>query len=133
MLTQLKAPTIRIARSAVIAQAQIEECQRVLEKTKAKLGEVSCADPLMGFVAKRLDQLEAGLDVAQNHAFHKLCAAKLMNARGHVYLEEYEKETDLPEEWVARDNFLVAKKKKRQVDDATIATAHVLQPRPPQP
>ena len=53
----------------------------------------------------------------------------MLDAHGAAFLVEHETERDLPPAWAARESYLLAKRKKRQVDAATIATAHLAQPK----
>ena len=128
-LTSLKAPVFRIAKTAAVSHAHLEECERLLEKAKVRLEHVSSNDPAFAQAMRRLDQLGAGLEVAKGQADHELQAAKLLDAHGAAFLVEHETVRDLPPAWAARESYLLAKRKKRQVDAATIATAHLAQPK----
>ena len=128
-LTSLKAPVFRIAKAAAVGRAHVEECERVLAKAKTRLEHVSSADPALAQTMKRLEQLEAGLVVAREHAEHELNVSRLMNAHGAAFIVEHETQSDLPPAWAAREAYLLAKRKKRQVDDAQIATASLAQPK----
>ena len=126
-MTSLKAPVFRIAKAAAVARTHIEECERVLELGKRQLENVSSNDPAFAKAMRRFGQLGAGLEVAKAHAEHELHASILLNAHGSAFLVEHETKSDLPAAWAARETFLLAKRKKRQVDEAQIAAAHALQ------
>ena len=128
-LTSLKAPVYRIAKAAAVSRSQLEECERVLGKAKNRLEHVSSTDPALAQAMRRLDQLEAGLGVAKSHAEHELNVARLLNAHGPSFIVEHETQSDLPPAWAAREQYLLAKRKKRQVDDAQIASAQLAQPK----
>ena len=76
-LTSIKAPVFRIAKAAAVNRAHVEECERVLEKAMSHLNHVSSADPALARTMGRLEQLEAGLGVAREHAEHELNVSRL--------------------------------------------------------
>ena len=101
----------------------------MLAKAKHRLEHVSSADPALAQTMRRLEQLEAGLVVAREHSEHELNVSRLLNAHGAAFIVEHETQSDLPPAWAAREAYLLAKRKKRQVDAAQIATASLAQPK----
>ena len=60
-----------------MGRTHIEECERALAKAKLRLEHVSSDDPALAQTMKRLEQLEAGLGVAREHAEHELNVSRL--------------------------------------------------------